>query len=64
MIDEIMLSEFNRRKENYKIKVILTYFKESGKFYDEYVYMEDYLPLYKIWEKIENMDVSPGHTCK
>jgi hypothetical protein len=64
MISKIILNEFSKRKYGYKVKVILTYFRESGKYYSEGIYMEDYLPLYKIWEKIENMKKHPGLSMK
>ena len=35
--------------------VKLTYFKRSGKFYDEGTYETDHKPLYQIWKEVEQL---------
>lgn len=64
MIDEIILKQYQDMKKDYKVKVKLTYFKNSGKYYSEGVYMEDYIPLFKIWDRVKNMDIHPELNSK
>ncbi len=42
------------------MKVLLTYFKESGKYYSEGEYETNEPLLFKIWEKVRFMNVHPG----
>jgi len=52
------------KKCDYKIKVNLIYFNINGKYKYEGEYMEDYIPLFEIWEKIEKMEIHPGLSCR
>jgi hypothetical protein len=60
MISDSIIDVYNKMKNDYKIRVNLTYFKVSGKYYEEGSYMEDYLPIYQIWERVEEMEKLPG----
>ena len=42
------------------MKVILNYFKPSGKWYAEAEYSTSETVLYKIWEQVESMQTLPG----
>jgi hypothetical protein len=60
MIHKSILDWFINQAGIFKIKVNLIYYKKNGKYYGEGTYMEDYWPLYLIWEKIEKMEKHPG----
>lgn len=64
MIADSILKSLEELKDVYKIEVKLTYFKETGKYYSEESYMEDYIPLFEIWDRIRNMEKLPGLTGK
>jgi len=59
MISEIILNQYQEFKTDYKIEVKLIYYKSSGKYYAEGSYMEDYIPLFEIWERVKNMKEHP-----
>lgn len=64
MVSKVILDSYKQLSENFKIKVNLTYFKESGKYYGEGSYMEDYLSLFEIWDRVVDMEVHPGLSGK
>jgi hypothetical protein len=64
MISDTIIHQYIENKDCYKVMVKLTYFKNNGKYYSQSEYMEDYLPLYQIWDKIKSMDKHPGLSMK
>lgn len=61
MISDSMLGSL---KDTYKLEVKLTYFRKSGKYYSSGSYMEDYLPLFEIWDAVKKMKKHPGLNCR
>ena len=64
MISKSILSSFLEIKDSFKIRVDLTYFKESGKYYTSGYYMEDYIPLFAIWDRVAEMRQHPNLSGK